>query len=212
MGPAVLVKKLERNVNDYGTLATAGKVFRYLLRPFFEHTTYRVYAIDLTGLAVPKVERDDVAFRIVGPEDTVIIEQITGMEEWLAGTLKTKLLQNGLCIAAMAGQKVAGFNLIAFGKVYLPLVKLHKRLQPGEAWSEQITVAKDYRNKKLASDIRYFTFQQLQERGIANSMVRRLISNTASLHLAQRVGFRYIEDIHYFNLFGYKTWKYRKIM
>jgi hypothetical protein len=212
MGLPVIVKKVKRNVYDYGTLAAAGKVFRYLLRPLFEYTSYRVYAIDLTGLAVPRVERDDVAFRIVGPEDAGIIAQITGMEEWLAGTLKTKLLQGGLCIAAMKGQKVAGFNLIAFSKVYLPLVRLHKRLQPGEAWSEQITVAHEYRKKKLAADIRYVTFQHLQERGVAKLYGAALISNTASLYLAQRVGFRYIEDIHYVNLFGYKIRKYRRIM
>jgi hypothetical protein len=206
-----LVKKFKRNVNDYGSLAAAGKVFRYLLSPFFEHITYRVYAIDLTDLAVPRVERDDVVFRVVGQEDTGIIEQITCMEEWLEGQLKTKLLRNGLCIAAMEGHKVAGFNLISFSTVYLPLMKLHKSLNSYEAWSEQITVAKNFRKKKLATDIRYFTLQQLQKRGIAQLYGATQISNTASLHLAQKVGFRYIEDIHYFNLLGYKTWKYRKI-
>lgn len=212
MGQAVLIKKLKRNVDDYGMFAAAGKVCRYLLRPGFFHITYRVYAIELTDLAVPRVDRNDVVFRVIRPEDTAFIEQITGMEEWLEGLLKTKLLQNGFCVAAMEGQKIAGFNLISFGKVYLPLVRLHRSLNEGEAWSEQITVAKDFRNKKLASDIRFFTFQQLQKKGIAKLYGATLTNNMASLNLARKVGFQDIEDIHYFNILGYKTWKYRKII
>ncbi len=77
---------------------------------------------------------------------------------------------NGLCIAVLHGDTLAGFNLIAFGEVYLPLVKLCKHLQPDKAWSEQISVSKEYRKQGLAAKIRYFTFGDCSPRGLQGFM------------------------------------------
>jgi GNAT superfamily N-acetyltransferase len=211
MGLAVAVKKICRNFRDYGLGTTAAKGLRYVARPLFERTTYRVYAIDLQGLTVaPAAAGDGLAFHIVRPGDAALIKQIGEAEEWLAGVLAAKLSNNGLCVAALHGSTLAGFNLIAFGEVYLPLVKLHKQLQPDEAWSEQISVGKEYRRQGLAANIRYCTFRELQSRGIARLYGATLVSNSASLKLARRVGFRDIEEIQYRSILGHRTWQYRK--
>jgi len=209
---ALAVKKFFRNLRDYGLGTTAAKGVKYVARPLFEHTRYRVYAIDLQGLAVaPAVAGTGITFHSVRPGDAALIHQIGEAEEWLAGGLEAKLRNNGLCVAALHGGTLAGFNLIAFGTVYLPLVKLHKQLQPDEAWSEQISVGKEYRKQGLAANIRYCIFRELQSRGIARLYGATLVSNSASLKLARRVGFRDIEEIQYRSIFGHRTWQYRKI-
>jgi RimJ/RimL family protein N-acetyltransferase len=90
-------------------------------------------------------------------------------------------------------------------------VKLHRDLQPNEAWSEQISVRKEYRKRGLAADIRYVTFRELQSRGIARLYGATLTGNTASLKLARRAGFTEIEEICYRSILGHTTWQQRKI-
>ena len=212
VGLSFVVKKIHRNLRDYGLGTTAAKGLRYVIRPLFEQTKYRVYAIDLQGLTVPfTVAGNELTFHIVRPVDFALIDQIGDTEEWLAGLLEAKLSNNGLCVAALHGNTLAGFNLIAFGEVYVPLVKLHKHLQQDEAWSEQISVSREYRKQGLAANIRYFTFRELQSRGIVRLYGGTLTSNTVSLKLARRVGFREIEEIDYRSIIGHKTWHYRKI-
>ena len=59
------------------------------------------------------------------------------------------LKYGGLCVVALDGEKVAGFNLVSFNEVYIPLLELKKKFRKDQAWSEQITVSKDYRKQGL---------------------------------------------------------------
>jgi RimJ/RimL family protein N-acetyltransferase len=210
MNLGLAVKKIRRNANDYGFRTAVLKGVRYALRPLFEQITYQVYAIDLQGANFPRRVGSDFMFHTVRPEDAAVIEQIGETEEWLEGVLQDKVRNGGLCIAALDAGRVAGFNLIAFREVYLPLVQLHRQLGVDEAWSEQISVRKEYRKRGLAADIRYATFGELQSRGIARLYGATLTGNTASLRLARRVGFAEVEEIRYRSICGYRTWRHRK--
>jgi hypothetical protein len=77
------------------------------------------------------------------------------MEEWLEGRLASKLAKGSLCLVAMDGNIVAGFNLVGFGEVHMPLVNGKRIFRNGSAWSEQITVNTKYRGKGLGSELRY---------------------------------------------------------
>ncbi|UCH89629.1 MAG: GNAT family N-acetyltransferase [Thermoplasmata archaeon] len=201
-----LFRKIVRNIEDFGALATAIKGVCYLFKPIYENRIYTVYGVDLCRIAVHEVESNDFYFRIVRPNDHSIIKQIVAMEEWLCGRLACKLRNQSLCIAAMDRKRVAGFNLISFNEVYIPLLKLTKSLKQDEAWSEQISVHKNCRRKCLATALRYRVFSELKKRDVKMLYGGTLKGNTAALNLARKVGFKELEDIHFINRFGSKKW------
>ena len=64
---------------------------------------------------------DHFTFKCVDKNDDDMIVQIVDMEEWLQDELTPRLAAgNALCMAAMKGKIVAGFNLVAFKEVYVP--------------------------------------------------------------------------------------------
>jgi hypothetical protein len=60
-----------------------------------------------------------------------------------------------VCLVALAGERVAGFNLINLEQASLILVNRKKKLRPGCAWSEHIAVEKEFRKSGLGSQLRY---------------------------------------------------------
>jgi RimJ/RimL family protein N-acetyltransferase len=108
-------------------------------------------------------------------------------------------------------EKVIGFNLISFGEVYIPLLKLRRALKDDEAWSEQIYIHKDFRRMHLASDLRYCVFEELKKRKIKTLYGSAWVSNEASLNLARKLGFANLMDIHFTRYLIFKTWKYIKL-
>jgi hypothetical protein len=137
--------------------------------------------------------------------------QIEKMEEWLHGKLIKKLEKNSICLVALDKEKVIGFNLISFGEVYIPLLKLRKALKGDEAWSEQISIHKDYRKIHLASDLRYCVFEELKKRKTKTFYGSALVSNESSLNLAHKLGFANLMDIHFTRCLIFKSWKYIKL-
>src|SRR6266700_4034633 len=124
-----LIRKLQRNWLDSWCCATAKKSVAYtLLFPFCERNLYRIYRADLNRIRNAETESPTgFEFGLLRPDDDRYIRQIESQAEWLAGRLKAKLEGNGACLAALYGDKVAGFNLIAFGEVFIPLVHLKRR-------------------------------------------------------------------------------------
>lgn len=211
MKNATLTRKISRNIEDYGPKIAIKKGLAYLLRPFYNNAVYRIYGIDLRNWEVREVDRDDFIFQIVDGEDSEIINQIEAMEEWLRGKLKAKVEKGRLCLVALDKEQVAGFNLIAFGEVFLPLDRLRKVFEADEAWSEHITVNKGYRRRGLGSDLRYKVFLELRKIGIKKLYGGTFIDNEPNLRLSRKVGFLELNDIHYFKLLGYKKCQYREV-
>ena len=147
----------------------------------------------------------------MGADEVQLINQIEKMEEWLSGKIALKLKKGNVCLVALDEGKVAGFNLVNFGEVFIPLIKMKKFFNKNEAWSEQITVSKDYRGKGLATDLRYMVFNELKNKGIKRFYGGTLIDNQANLKLTRKVGLQELVDIHYFKLFFFKKWKYQPI-
>lgn len=88
-----LLKKILRNVNDYGFRTTLNKGIDYLIRPFYENRTYRIYVLDIENLRdIPlKVKENKFEFKFIDDGDVDIINQIEDMEEWLQGRMKEVL-------------------------------------------------------------------------------------------------------------------------
>ena len=206
----IIVKKVRRNLNDFGVYGLLTKGLQYLLKTFYVRRTFRVYRIDLSARQFPEDVPSGIHIRLIDVGDTDAISQIENMEEWLQGKVLDKL-SHGLCVVAFDGSRVVGFNLVVFRDAYIPLLNLHKRLRPHQAWSEQITVSKAYRKKELASALRYHVFSELKKRSIQTFYGGTLISNIPSQKLASKVGFQFIADVQYLKILNRERRHWREI-
>ncbi len=211
MNVRILIRKLQRNIEDYGVVTTAKRSLFYLIKPVYEHTVCRIYSIDLNSIHVHHMKLDNDRFKFISKNDLNLIMQIEKMEEWLYGKLKAKLEKNSICVAVLDKEKVIGFNLISFGEVYIPLLKLRMALKDDEAWSEQISIHKDYRRMHLGSDLRYCVFEELKKKKFKTLYGSVLISNESSLKMAHKLGFKNLMDIHFTRYLIFKTWQYIKL-
>lgn len=203
-------RKLRRNILDFGVRGAFVKGVMYLLKPVYADRTYRIYRRELGVEEYPEVRTGGIVLRVVGAGETGALGQIEGMEEWLEGILPG-IMSHGLCIGAFDGSRVAGFNLIAFDDVFVRLINLKRRLRPHEAWSEQITVHKDYRKHGLGSALRYRAFAELRQRGIRKFYGGTLASNLPSVKTAEKVGFRFFVDVRYRKLLKWDRRTYRRV-
>lgn len=205
-------RKFDRNLQDYGWKTAAGKSCAYVFRALYEHSAYRLYKINLRSEPTePPSEIEGVEFRFIGEQDQAAVAAIEDNSEWLSGTMMQRLAAGALCLAAFDGGQLAGFNLVSFGAVFMPLVNLSRTFRKDEAWSEQIATVKTFRKKGLASQLRYRIFEELRRRGIRKFYGGALIDNIASLKLARRVGFREFVEIRYTRVLRSRKWRYVKV-
>lgn len=210
MSIAIAIKKVQRNLNDYGIGETVRKAASALAASVYLERTYRIYRRDLRKALPVEEAPPGIELRVIGAGDGQAIRDIETMEEWLQGGVRERL-GRGLCVAAFDGSRVAGFNIVAFHEIFVPLLNVTRRLRTNQAWSEQITVAKDYRKHGLASVLRYRVFSELQKRGFRALYGGALISNIASLKSAQKVGFQFLADVRYRKVLGREERTYRRI-
>ncbi|MBL4575424.1 MAG: GNAT family N-acetyltransferase, partial [Opitutaceae bacterium] len=138
-----------------------------------------------------------LVIRTIDLTEKNLIAQILSMEGWLKGRLENLLREDGRCFVALDGDTVAGFNLVSFRKIDIPRVHFIQKLEGKEAFSEQITVHRDYRGRGLATRLRYKVYQDLLTQGINTLYGSTEITNTANLALSQKVGLKDIANIHY---------------
>jgi GNAT superfamily N-acetyltransferase len=202
-------RKFKRNLQDYGLVVALSKSFAYLFKFGCERVTYRLYKIEFSETSTEHpAELEGLVFRFLNPTDEVGIRQIEENSEWLMGSVKQRLEAGALCLAAFEGDQLAGFNLVSFGDVFMPLVHLSRHFRHDEAWSEHIATAKTFRKRGLASQLRYRIFEELRRRGIRKFYGGALRGNDPSLKLARRVGFQEFVEIQYTRLFTKRKWRY----
>ena len=205
-------RKFARNLQDYGWKAALNKSFAYVFRVFYEHSEYRLYKINLQTEATEAPSgTEGVEFRFISEGDEAAVAAIEENSEWLSRTVKQRLASGALCLAAFEGGHLAGFNLVSFGAVFMPLVNLSRTFRKGEAWSEQIATLKTFRKKGLASQLRYRIFEELRRRGVRKFYGGALTDNVASLKLARRVGFHEFVEIQYTRVLRSRKWRYVKV-
>jgi GNAT superfamily N-acetyltransferase len=210
--PSGLPRKVQRNLEDYGWHITLGKTLAYLVRWVYFRQVYRIYRIKLDAIKVPEsCSKQDFIFKILAPHNLDMISQVENSAEWLRGQLKERIAAGQLCLVALSGEKVAGFNLVNLEQASLTLVNRKKKLRQGSAWSEHIAVQKEFRRAGLGAQLRYRIFELLKSRGIRKFYGGTLRSNTASLSLTRSVGFKEICDIHYRKFFTFENWKFKRV-
>jgi GNAT superfamily N-acetyltransferase len=206
-----LSQKVQRNLDDYGWRIMAKKSLAYLLRSVYFQQVYRIYRIDLDKAGLPRdLNPRNFTFQILTAQNASMIANVENIAEWLRGQLKQKIAAGQLCMVALDGDKIAGFNLINFRRATLVLVNLQRKLRRGDAWSEHIAVKKEFRRTGLGSQLRNRIFEELRKRGFRRLYGGTLRSNTASLKLTRSVGFEELADIHYYKLFSLERWRYKR--
>jgi len=210
-GLSRLSHKVQRNVDDYGWLVALKKTAAYLLRAIYFQQVYRLYRIDLNKAKVPQdFNPHNFTFKILTVQNVDMIAGVEDIAEWMQGKLKDKIAAGQLCMVALDGNKMAGFNLINFRQATLILVNLQRKLRRGDAWSEHIAVKKEFRRTGLGSQLRYRIFEELRKRGFRRLYGGTLCTNTASLRLTRSVGFTELANIHYQKFFSLERWRCKR--
>ena len=177
----------------------------------YETRTYRIYRKNVGAADDENALSEDFEYRVVRPEDQSAIRQIEDVAEWLAGSVKRKITEGALCVAAFEGDSLAGFNLVAFGEVHIPLLNMDRRFRKNQAWSEHIAVLKAFRKRGLAVDLRRKVIRELKQRKVRWLYGGTLVTNEPALRLTRKAGFKEIVDIVYRKVLFRKLWLYKRI-
>lgn len=187
-----------------------------ILYPFiniYKRKDYLIYKKDLVSYIPNSKTNPAFEYRFYDHHniDDKIVKQVLDMEEWLIDKMESIIKHGGLCVVALDGEKVAGFNLVSFNLVNIPLVELDKKFRADQAWSEQITVSKDYRNQGLGSILRYKMFNELKKRGYRSLYGGTMWDNWSNIELSKKVGFQIFVKIKFKRLFNRKKYFYERI-
>ena len=208
----VLRDKVGRSVTDAGWRITAARAIARLWSPVYEHQVYRIYRIDLGEAPPAGVDpRDRFRFRLVESGDEDALDQIRRYAEWMRDDVAEKIAAGSICLVGLDDDKVAGFNLVSFGEVEIPLLRMRRRFPDDAAWSEHIAVFKAYRRRGLAGQLRSRIFEELRRRRVKRLYGGALIWNTGSLGLARHLGFTETVDVHYHRVLGMEFRDYRRV-
>ncbi len=209
----VLLKKFKRNLSDYGFLIAVKKMITYPFEKIYKRKDYLIYKKDLRTYNPSNKSNPSFEYKFYDSHnlDKKVIDQILSMEEWLTDKMESILKYGGLCAVALDGEKVAGFNLVSFNKVYMPLLELDKKFRKDQAWSEQITVSKDYRKQGLGSILRYKMFNELKERGYRALYGGTMWDNWSNIELSKKVGFEIFVKVSLKRILNNKKYTYHRI-
>jgi GNAT superfamily N-acetyltransferase len=209
----MISRRIRRNLEDYGLGITIRKCLVYgLVYPFYRRTSCLVYRLKLNLLpqvAIP--DHGPFTFRSLEPYDEITLAAVEGQTEWLKGTLSRRLVEGDLCIVALDGKNLAGFNLVSLDTLRIPLIKLERPLRRDRAWSEQITVLPAYRHRGLAVLLRKVIAQELHKRGFKFFYGAAIVSNPASMRLAKSAGFDPVGTITYARFLGRERFRLQRI-
>ena len=211
-GLSGLLHKVLRNLEDYGWQTALRKSLAYLARAIYYRQAYRIYRVNLDAVKLPEPSNPHhFTFKFLTVQNVGMIAEVENIAEWLRGKFKRKIAAGQLCLVALDGDKIAGFNLIDLTQATLLLVNLKKKLRPGVAWSEHIAVKKEFRRTGLGSQLRFRIFEELRKRGYHKLYGGTLPSNIASLSLTRSVGFTEIGDVHYRKFISFEKWRYKRV-
>jgi GNAT superfamily N-acetyltransferase len=209
----LLFKKFRRNLNDYGFFIAVKKMITYPFEKIYRRKDYLIYKKDLQKYALNEKTNHLFEYKFYESQniDEQVVEQILVLEEWLMDKMKLILKHGGMFVVALDGDKVAGFNLVSFNEVYIPLLELKKKFRNHQAWSEQITVSKDYRKHGLGSILRYKMFNELKKRGYRSLYGGTMWDNWSNIELSKKVGFEIFVKVSFKRLFNNKKYIYHRI-
>lgn len=204
-------KKIYRNFIDYGFSVTAKKSISHLLGALYSNKTYRLYRIDINNIDHEIEAHKHLTVSRVSYDDSATINEIEIMEEWLKGKLRHKIVSGSHCYVCRYDEQLAGFMLISFGLVYVPLIFLYRYFRKTHAWSEQITVKREYRSLGVSTYLRKFVFNILSDFGTTRLYAGTLLSNKKPIRISGAITYHLIADIHMERRLTYYTYQLKRL-
>jgi len=202
-----LVTDLRRNpVDARGHSFVQKKLTCRLIFPPFERRVLRIYRADLNGqFPAPATVPAGLEFRFLRAEDEQPLRQIEKLEDWPKGSLS--IAEDVFCLAALCADQVVGFHLVKLGQVLIPFVQAERIFRPGEAWSELLSVARDFHGKGVDACLRSLSIEGLRALGARRLYGGTRRSNLAALGLARKAGFVEVADVEFVRLLHLKSWR-----
>ena len=207
----ILLRKLKRNLSDYGIWIAIAKSLGFIIKPIYEKQTYIIFFNELDHFQDHSFRNDNFTYKFINKNDAEIIKQIEGREEWLHNKLVNKLNKDCICLVALYDKKVVSFFLVNLNEFYIPLIHFKRSLRSNECYGDQITVDKIYRGTGLASSLRIRMFKELRKRGIKKLYGGTLISNIATRKSTTKFAYKYLADVSYFKFLMRKGVRLRRI-
>jgi len=204
------IHKLRRHLRDYGLARTLGRLALYPLSWLVRARNYRISRLDLTADGAPTPGDSSLQYRIITADDGDVIGQIEAMEEWLEGAVTPRLRAGDLCIAALEDGRLAGFQLVTFGR-YIGAIDLMHTARPGSAWVYFVSVRHDLRRQGIAAALLRRLVPALRQRGVRRLYSGAMTFNRASLLNQQKAGYRELVDVHYRRILWISWRKYCRI-
>jgi ribosomal protein S18 acetylase RimI-like enzyme len=209
----ILIKKFKRNLVDYGFFIAVKKMILYPFSDIYKEKVYLIYKKDLRKYVSANKSNPAFEFKIFTKENLNdnIKNQLIEIEEWLTDRIEFIFNHFGICLVALDGDKVAGFNLVSADEVFIPLIEMNRKFKSDQAWSEQITVRKEYRSKGLGSILRYKMFDELKARGFKALYGGTMWDNWSNIELSKKVGFVIFLKIKFKRIFKNKKYEFERI-
>jgi GNAT superfamily N-acetyltransferase len=209
----ILLKKFKRNLIDYGFFIAVKKMILYPFSDIYKEKVYLIYKKDLRKHESANKNNPAFTFKFFTKENLNdnIKNQLAEIEEWLADRIDYIFDHFGICLVALDGDKVAGFNLVSADEVFIPLIEMHRKFKSDQAWSEQITVRKEYRSKGLGSILRYKMFDELKARGFKALYGGTMWDNWSNIELSKKVGFVIFLKVKFKRIFKNKKYEFERI-
>lgn len=209
----ILIKKFKRNLADYGFFIAVKKMVLYPFSDIYKEKAYLIYKKDLRKYEPVNKNNPAFTFKFFTKENLTenIKKQLTEIEEWLIDRIDFIFEHKGICLVALDNDNVAGFNLVSADEVYIPLVEIQRKFKPYQAWSEQITVRKEYRSKGLGSVLRFKMFDELKSRGFKSLYGGTMWDNWSNIELSKKVGFTIFLKIKFTRILKNKKYQFERI-
>ena len=205
------LKKTKRNFNDYGFFTTLIKILVSITHPVLYRRSYLLYRANLDTVLVPEILDPSFKFRMLERGEEDYKQQITNMAEWFENSIENHMISGAQCLLALDGDTVAGFNLVTFDRINLPVVNYSRKLRSKQAFSDQIMVHKAYRGRGLGASLRWGIFRFLREHGIRYFYGGTEANNQANLALCRKVGLKVIAEIRYLKLMWLRSVTVRRV-
>jgi GNAT superfamily N-acetyltransferase len=203
-------KKLNRNIKDYGLVASIKKSCPYIFRTIYDNRSWFVTKVDFAIGNTLRNPLNSFDFRLIQENDSEIIGEIENLEEWLKGKVGEMLSDNHMCVVAFDRDRLIGFYLGGFKEHLIPNTKVKLLLNKNEALGVQITVKKDYRGAGLATDLRRTFYKEVQAIGIKKVFGYVATHNKSSLNSAKKVQATVLGILSYSRVLNHNRLVYQK--
>jgi len=159
--------------------------------------------VDLDNL---NLRNPHLEFSFISEDSHEILQQIEELNGISQDFVTKKLVDGGECLVATDTARLAGFNLVSYGDIYMHYLERNLMLSNSEVWSEQIFASQPYRQAGVATDLRHIMFHHLAKKGYTKLIGGYLPYNVGAGILAKNLGFVEKEKVTLVKIFGWKKY------